>query len=333
MHRNSSSSADRCAAIRGAGPRAVPAGRAARRWRWRSRPRRRPPVRRWRKSIRRITSIGLRTEASALWGNMQDAGPEVVANMHPSIGNAGDGRPAARIGHRQGRLVSADAACPIGPESWVSIQAAAACALAAADETACNRDSYALCRPPGHHAYASRAGGHCYLNNAAMAVERLIGHGARRVAVLDIDSHHGNGTQGIFWSRDDVLFTSVHGDPAGYYPWYVGHADELGGGRGRVQPQLPARAGTGDLGWLAALDAALRVIERFGAGRDGRQPRLRRVPRRAAEFPVRLRGRVRPRRGRDRPPGPCRLPSSRRAATTPRRLGTLLERFLTAFRG
>ncbi len=97
-------------------------------------------------------------------------------------------------------------------------------------------------------------------------MERLIGHGARRVAVLDIDSHHGNGTQGIFWSRGDVLFTSVHGDPAGYYPWYVGHADELGGGPGLgCNRNFPLAAGTGDLGWLAALDAALRAIERFGA--------------------------------------------------------------------
>ncbi len=203
--------------------------------------------------------------ASQQWGQMQDAGPEVVANMHPSAEMLGTGaRPPESVIGKAG-WYSADAACPIGPESWVSIQAAAACALAATDETACNRDSYALCRPPGHHAYASRAGGHCYLNNAAMAVERLITHGARRVAVLDIDSHHGNGTQGIFWSRDDVLFTSVHGDPAGYYPWYVGHADELGGGTGvGFNRNFPLANGTGDLGWLAAIDAALRVIEKFG---------------------------------------------------------------------
>ena len=204
--------------------------------------------------------------AATDWATMPDAGPEVVANMHPApemlVTMA---RPAGSVIGRAGWF-SADTACPIGAESWVSIQAAAACALAAADETARNRDCYALCRPPGHHAYAARAGGHCYLNNAAIAVERLIAHGARRVAVLDIDSHHGNGTQGIFWSRDDVLFTSLHGDPAGYYPWYVGHADELGAGAGAgFNRNFPLAAGTGDLGWLAALDAALRLIERFGA--------------------------------------------------------------------
>ncbi len=204
--------------------------------------------------------------AAAEWAAMPDAGQEVVANMHPAPEMlATTARPSDSVIARAG-WYSADTACPIGPGSWESIHAAAACALAAADDTARNHDSYALCRPPGHHAYAARAGGHCYLNNAAIAVQRLMEHGARRVAVLDIDSHHGNGTQGIFWTRDDVLFTSVHGDPSGYYPWYVGHADELGGGAGAgFNRNFPLAAGTGDLGWLAALDAALRVIERFGA--------------------------------------------------------------------
>ncbi len=204
--------------------------------------------------------------AAEEWAEMPDAGPEVVANMHPSLEMLANGaKPPTSVIGRTGWF-SADSACPIGPGTWEAITAAAACAMAAADETARNRDSYALCRPPGHHAYAARAGGHCYVNNAALAVERLIGHGARRVAVLDIDSHHGNGTQGIFWHRDDVLFTSLHGDPDGYYPWYVGHAEELGAGPGAgFNRNFPLARGTGDLGWLAALDAALRVIERFGA--------------------------------------------------------------------
>jgi acetoin utilization deacetylase AcuC-like enzyme len=204
--------------------------------------------------------------AAAEWSAMEDAGDEVVANMHPSPEMLSNGArpPQSAIG-RAGWF-SADAACPIGPDSWPAIAAAAACALSAADEAARNRDCYALCRPPGHHAYPARAGGHCYVNNAALAVERLIGHGARRVAVLDIDSHHGNGTQGIFWSRSDVFFASLHGDPSGYYPWYVGHADELGAGPGLgCNRNFPLARGTGDLGWLAALDAALRSIERFGA--------------------------------------------------------------------
>ncbi len=200
------------------------------------------------------------------WAAMEDAGAEVVANIHasPEMLATGGRPPHSTIG-RAGWF-SADSACPIGPGSWTAIAAAAACAVAAADEAACSRDCYALCRPPGHHAYPARAGGHCYLNNAALTVERLISHGARRVAVLDIDSHHGNGTQGVFWSRDDVLFTSLHGDPAGYYPWYVGHADELGGGAGvGFNRNFPLARGTGDMGWLSALDAALRAVERFGA--------------------------------------------------------------------
>src|SRR5206468_2099568 len=100
----------------------------------------------------------------------------------------------------------------------------------------------------------------------ALAAERLRRKGAARIAVLDIDSHHGNGTQGTFWERDDVLFVSIHGDPAGYYPWYVGHADERGGGDGAgYNLNLPLPRGSGDGPWLEALDAALAEIRRFGA--------------------------------------------------------------------
>ena len=128
----------------------------------------------------------------------------------------GGRRPAGT--HRSRRRYTADTGCPIGPGTWEAALGAAACALAAAAEAAQGRTAYALCRPPGHHAYAARAGGHCYLNNAAIAVEALRRAGAQRVATLDIDSHHGNGTQGIFWDRGDVLTVSVHGDPDGLLP-------------------------------------------------------------------------------------------------------------------
>ncbi len=161
---------------------------------------------------------------------------------------------------------TADLACPITAETWPAAEAAAACALAAADEAAAGRHAYALCRPPGHHAYAARAGGHCYLNNAALAAERLRMAGAGRVAVLDIDSHHGNGTQGIFWERDDVLFVSVHGDPSGYYPWFVGYAGERGAGAGAgFNLNLPLARGTGDAGWLAAVEAGCRAVTDYRA--------------------------------------------------------------------
>ncbi len=206
-------------------------------------------------------------EAPAAWAaEGAEPGTEVVANIHPSPEMLMTGaRPATSAVGRAG-WYSADTACPITGPTFAAAMAAAACAIAAADEVAQNRDSYALARPPGHHAYAARAGGHCYLNNAAIAAERLLARGARRVAVLDIDSHHGNGTQGIFWQRDDVLFTSLHGDPGGYYPWYVGHADELGAGPGAgFNRNFPLARGTDDMGWLAALDQALRMIEKFRA--------------------------------------------------------------------
>lgn len=205
-------------------------------------------------------------DGPAAWAALGNASAEIVPNIHPMPEMlASGGRPAqSPIG--QAGWFTADTSCPIGPKTYAAALSAAAGAIAAADEAAVGRDSYALARPPGHHAYAARAGGHCYLNNAAIAAERLRAKGARRVAVLDIDSHHGNGTQGLFWARNDVLFVSIHGDPSGYYPWYVGHADELGAGLGAgFNRNFPLAQGTNDLGWLAALDAGIRVIERFGA--------------------------------------------------------------------
>jgi len=206
----------------------------------------------------------LRT-AHADWSAMEEAGPEVVANIHPAPEMLAHGaRPGSGPIARAGWF-TADASCPIGPHTWTAALSAARCALAAAEEAVAGRSAYALVRPPGHHAYPARAGGHCYVNNAALAVERLRAGGAARVAVLDIDSHHGNGTQGAFWERGDVLFASIHGDPGGYYPWYVGHADERGAGAGEGwNLNLPLPRGSGDASWLEALDTALAAIGRFG---------------------------------------------------------------------
>lgn len=204
----------------------------------------------------------LRT-AHAEWAAMDGAGPEVVANMHPAPEMLAYAQPGAPIIGKAGWF-SADTACPIGPHTWDAACAAATCALAAADSAASGKSAYALVRPPGHHAYAARAGGHCYINNAALAAERLRHAGAARVAILDIDSHHGNGTQGIFWDRSDVFVASVHGDPAGYYPWYVGHVAERGAGAGEgFNLNLPLPRGTADAPWLAALDTALSAIKVF----------------------------------------------------------------------
>ncbi len=203
-------------------------------------------------------------DGPAAWATLDDHGPELVPNIHPAPEMLANG--ATLPGGVIGPLgwFTADTSCPIGPATWPAAQAAAAGAIAAADEAAAGRHAYALARPPGHHAYAARAGGHCYVNNAAIAAERLRARGAARVAVLDIDSHHGNGTQGIFWARADVLFVSVHGDPSGYYPWYVGHAHERGAGAGEGSTvNLPLPRGSGDADWLAALEAGLSAIRRF----------------------------------------------------------------------
>ncbi len=203
-------------------------------------------------------------DGPAAWAALDDSGPEIVANIHPAPEMlATGGRPSASIIAQAGWF-SADAACPVSAETWAAAESAAACAIAAADETSQGRSAYALARPPGHHTYAARAGGHCYRNNAAMAAERLRGNGASRVAILDIDSHHGNGTQGIFWNRADVLFVSLHGDPNGYYPWFVGHQDERGAGPGEgFNHNFPLPHGTGDAGWLAALETGLGRIRQF----------------------------------------------------------------------
>ena len=200
------------------------------------------------------------------WVALAGTGPEAVANSfpHPDALASGGRCPAGLTG--QLGWYTADTACPIGSHTWQASLGAAGCALAAAAEAAAGRQAYALCRPPGHHAYAARAGGHCYLNNAALAVQALRAAGAKRVAVLDIDSHHGNGTQGIFWQRADVLTVSVHGDPNGYYPWFTGHAEETGGpGAEARNLNLPLALGTADNGWLAAVARGVAAVQGFGA--------------------------------------------------------------------
>jgi acetoin utilization deacetylase AcuC-like enzyme len=124
---------------------------------------------------------------------------------------------------------------------------------------------YALCRPPGHHAFAEQGGGFCYLNNTAIAAAELRRKFAT-VAVLDVDVHHGNGTQGIFWERGDVLTVSIHADPAHYYPFFWGYAGETGAGKGAgANLNLPLALGAGMAEYRPALAAALARIREFGA--------------------------------------------------------------------
>jgi acetoin utilization deacetylase AcuC-like enzyme len=150
---------------------------------------------------------------------------------------------------------------PILAGTWEAAAASVACAVAAADAVEAGaRAAYALCRPPGHHAGAECFGGYCYLNNAAIAAARLAAR-SHRVAVLDLDAHHGNGTQAIFWERGDVVTISIHGDPDVHYPFFGGYADERGSGAGDgAHHNFPLPTGTDGDTYLGALDDALATI-------------------------------------------------------------------------
>jgi len=169
---------------------------------------------------------------------------------------------AARMG-----LFSFDAGTPLTAGSWAAAQAGAACAISAARAViAGSHSAFALSRPPGHHAGAAFFGGYCFLNNAALATQALRDAGHARVAVLDVDYHHGNGTQAIFYERADVLTVSIHGDPRTEYPFFLGHADERGADAGvGFNHNLPLPRGTGFARWREALRGGLESIRRFGA--------------------------------------------------------------------
>ena len=171
---------------------------------------------------------------------------------------------SARMG-----LFSFDAGTPITAGTWAAAEAGAGCAMDAARAVAGAgglRASMALTRPPGHHAGADFFGGYCFLNNAALAAQTLLDEGATRVAVLDIDYHHGNGTQSIFYERADVLTVSIHGDPNTEYPFYLGYPDERGLGKGEgYNLNLPLPAGTSYQVWQRALLRGLDEVRRFHA--------------------------------------------------------------------
>lgn len=169
---------------------------------------------------------------------------------------------AAKVG-----LYSYDAGTPFTAGTWLAAREGAFCALSAAQDLLGGaRGAFALSRPPGHHAGADFFGGYCFLNNAALAAQHLREGGCARVAVLDIDYHHGNGTQACFYDRADVFFASLHGDPRTEYPFYLGHADETGAGAGLgANLNLPLPRGTDFARWSDALETALAAIARFGA--------------------------------------------------------------------
>jgi acetoin utilization deacetylase AcuC-like enzyme len=194
------------------------------------------------------------------WQRIEGASQEVIPNIHPL---ARDGAyPASAVG--QAGYHMADTACPISAETWDSALWSAWSAVEAAEAVMGGAPcAYALCRPPGHHAFADVAGGFCFVNNSAVAAQALRKQAAR-VAILDVDLHHGNGTQGIFYARGDVLTVSLHADPVRFYPFFWGHADERGEGPGLgYNLNLPLARKSADAAFLEALDVAFRRIRAF----------------------------------------------------------------------
>lgn len=196
------------------------------------------------------------------WQRIEGGGDEVIPNVHPA--NRSDAYPKSAVG--QAGFHQADTACPIAGGTWEASYWSAQTAIAGADLLlGGERSAYALARPPGHHAFGDLAGGFCFLNNSGIAAQRLLA-GGRRPAILDVDVHHGNGTQGIFYNRADVLCVSIHADPERFYPFFWGQAHQRGAGAGLgCNLNLPLQRGTGDEDYLKTLDVALTRIADFGA--------------------------------------------------------------------
>lgn len=198
-------------------------------------------------------------EAHRDWKKMPDDwGDEVMSNVYVREPN-----PLRGVLAQAARYL-ADGSCPIGENTWRAAYWSAQSALAAAaDINEGAHESWALCRPPGHHARRDAAGGFCYLNNAAIAAQALRSR-FERVAILDTDMHHGQGVQEIFYGRADVLYVSIHGDPTNFYPVVAGYEEETGADAGQgFNVNLPMPHGSSEAVFFERVDAALRVLNRF----------------------------------------------------------------------
>lgn len=159
-----------------------------------------------------------------------------------------------------------DSGTPLNRETWPAARWSASCAVSAAVAVAGGeaKVAYALSRPPGHHATTGLFGGYCYLANSSLAAQSLRTGGAERVAILDIDVHHGNGSQEVFWADPAVLTVSLHGDPTNFFPFFTGFAEEIGGGAGRgTNLNVPLPEGTDGQAYAQALEGALARIADF----------------------------------------------------------------------
>jgi len=197
------------------------------------------------------------------WSHRSNASAEVIPNVHP-VRYAG-GYPRSVDG--QAGYHMADTACPISAETWEAVALSASTAVQASRLVLDGAASvYALSRPPGHHAYADMAGGFCYVNNSGVAAQVLRSF-YDRVAILDVDLHHGNGTQGMFYGRADVLTVSLHCDPARFYPFFWGYEQERGEGPGYgYNKNLPLPRHAPDDVFLEALDRGIDRIRAYSPG-------------------------------------------------------------------
>ena len=188
---------------------------------------------------------------------------EAIATCWPARGMQQDRIPRhidGKLGHY---ALAAETSITSG--TWEAARASVDVALtaqAAIQDGA--REAFGLCRPPGHHAAGNMFGGYCFINNAAVASQAFIDQGASRIALLDVDFHHGNGSQAIFYQRDDVMFLSLHGDPADAFPHFLGYADETGAGAGEgYNHNYPMGPGTSFKTWGSALEDACRKIATY----------------------------------------------------------------------
>ena len=200
----------------------------------------------------------------ARWAANPDYGPVVIPNVHPT--HRMHRKPTELLGELG--WYSNSTSCPITEGTWKAVFASAQVAVHGAALLAADPSEriYAMCRPPGHHAYPDLMTGVCYRNNEAIAAHELTRRYGK-VAIIDTDVHHCNGTQFIFWERKDVLVASIHVDPRLSAPYYAGHADEIGEGEGKgLNFNQPLPWATRDPAWIAAIEAAIGRIRDFAPG-------------------------------------------------------------------
>jgi len=211
-------------------------------------------------AIHRPTYLTFLQNIHTRWSRVEGASQEVLPNVHPI--SRDDAYPKSAVGQVGYHVY--DGSCPITANTWHSSRWSAMTAAHAARQVLAGDPAcYALSRPPGHHASQDLAGGFCYLNNSAIAAQQLLSK-HQRVAIVDVDVHHGNGTQRIFYERGDVLTVSIHADPVRFYPFFWGYENETGKGQGQgFNINFPLPRGTGDGEYLAVLDHALIAVSDF----------------------------------------------------------------------